>query len=214
VTGAGGVASRERAALCDLLERLGPDAPTLCEGWTTRHLAAHLVTRDRRPLAVPGMALAPLHPLTERFERRVLEGSDYAELVAQLRAGPPRLSPVGLPGGRELLNVHEYFVHHEDVRRPNGLPRRRLRGELDAALWRRLVLFGPYLARRLVGTGLRIATPDGRTARLLPGRDGIRLEGATGELFMFLYNRRAGARVRAYGSGPAVERLERTRLGP
>src|SRR5579864_4900591 len=26
---------RERAALCDLLLELGPDAPTLCEGWTT-----------------------------------------------------------------------------------------------------------------------------------------------------------------------------------
>ena len=36
------LAERERAALADLLEELGPDAPTCCEGWTTAHLAAHL----------------------------------------------------------------------------------------------------------------------------------------------------------------------------
>jgi uncharacterized protein (TIGR03085 family) len=209
-----GVARRERLALCDLFEHLGPNAPTLCEGWTTRHLAAHLVARDRQPLAIPGMAFAPLHPVTERFERRVLAGSDYASLVAVLRQGPPLLSPVGLPGGRELFNVHEYFVHHEDVRRPNGLRRRRLGRALEEALWWRLRLFGPYLARRLRGTGLRLATPDGRAATLLPGRDGVQLTGVTGELFMFLYNRRAGAAVRAGGSAAGLRRLEKTRLGP
>ena len=30
----------ERAALADLLEQLGPDQPTCCEGWTTRDLTA------------------------------------------------------------------------------------------------------------------------------------------------------------------------------
>ena len=43
------LADRERADLADLLGTLGPDAPTRCEGWTTAHLAAHLVVRDRRP---------------------------------------------------------------------------------------------------------------------------------------------------------------------
>ncbi|MEV4089519.1 maleylpyruvate isomerase N-terminal domain-containing protein, partial [Nonomuraea fuscirosea] len=37
----------ERAALCDLLDRLGPDEPTLCAGWTTADLAAHLAIRER-----------------------------------------------------------------------------------------------------------------------------------------------------------------------
>ena len=32
----------ERAAMCDTFEKFGPDAPTLCEGWTTLNLAAHL----------------------------------------------------------------------------------------------------------------------------------------------------------------------------
>ncbi|MGB8791572.1 MAG: TIGR03085 family protein, partial [Mycobacterium sp.] len=28
------VAQRERAALVEILRAVGPDAPTLCEGWT------------------------------------------------------------------------------------------------------------------------------------------------------------------------------------
>src|SRR5690349_11008507 len=50
-------ARTERAALCDLLVTVGPDAPTLCEGWTTRDLAAHLAVRDRRPDAAAGIVL-------------------------------------------------------------------------------------------------------------------------------------------------------------
>ena len=47
----------EREALCDLLTDLGPEAPTLCAGWRTRDLAAHLVLRERRPDAAPGILL-------------------------------------------------------------------------------------------------------------------------------------------------------------
>ncbi|MEN3358667.1 MAG: hypothetical protein V7637_2649, partial [Mycobacteriales bacterium] len=50
-------ASAERAAVADLLDSLGPDAPTLCEGWSTYDLAAHLALRDRVPAAWPGIAL-------------------------------------------------------------------------------------------------------------------------------------------------------------
>ena len=46
----------ERRALCELLDETGPDAPTLCEGWTTGDLAAHLVLRERRPDAAAGGA--------------------------------------------------------------------------------------------------------------------------------------------------------------
>ncbi|PZA20241.1 maleylpyruvate isomerase N-terminal domain-containing protein, partial [Modestobacter versicolor] len=51
------VSRSERAALADLLEQLGPDQPTCCEGWTTQDMATHLVLRDRRPDAMPGLAL-------------------------------------------------------------------------------------------------------------------------------------------------------------
>ena len=50
-----GHAARERQALCDTLERVGPAAPTLCDPWSSAELAAHLVIRDSRP----DLALAP-----------------------------------------------------------------------------------------------------------------------------------------------------------
>src|ERR1700735_4322129 len=72
------LAQQERATLCDLLVELGPDAPTLCEGWTTADMAAHLVVRERRPDSGTGLVWAPLSthappPLRRRHEHgRVL----------------------------------------------------------------------------------------------------------------------------------------------
>ena len=54
------LAPRERADLADLLQEVGPDAPTCCTGWDTAHLAAHLVVRDRRADALPGYGLEQL----------------------------------------------------------------------------------------------------------------------------------------------------------
>ncbi|WP_010474195.1 maleylpyruvate isomerase family mycothiol-dependent enzyme, partial [Streptomyces somaliensis] len=59
-------AKRERLVLADLLEAVGPEAPTLCDGWTTRDLAAHLVVRERRPDAAAGVLLEPLRGRLER----------------------------------------------------------------------------------------------------------------------------------------------------
>ena len=47
----------ERARLSDLLDDLGPEAPTLLVPWTTYDLAAHLVQREHDHLAGPGLVL-------------------------------------------------------------------------------------------------------------------------------------------------------------
>ena len=41
----------ERQLLADLFLEVGPEAPTLCAGWTTTDLAAHLWVREHRPEA-------------------------------------------------------------------------------------------------------------------------------------------------------------------
>src|SRR5687768_16938237 len=134
------LARAERAALLDLLTELGPHAPTLCEGWETHDLAAHLVVRERRPQAVPGLVVPALHPLTAALERRMRRTS-YDELLALLRSGPPAWSPLGLPGRLyDSGNLHEFFVHHEDVRRLVDPTPRPAEPRLDAALWARLGL--------------------------------------------------------------------------
>ena len=89
-------AGAERAALSDLLESSGPDAPTLCGDWTTRDLAAHLVVRERRPDSLPGIRIRALAGHTESVQASYA-GRDYAELVRLVRTGPGLLSPFALP---------------------------------------------------------------------------------------------------------------------
>ena len=48
------LAHTERAALADLFAALGPDQPTLCEGWDTQDLLIHLLIRERSPLGAVG----------------------------------------------------------------------------------------------------------------------------------------------------------------
>lgn len=123
----------ERAALCDRLAELGPDQPTLCAGWTTRDLAAHLLLRERRPAAAPGIVVRALSGYTERV-RRGLAGRPYDQLVATLRR-PPRWSPLALAPVDRAVNTLEMFLHHEDVRRGQaGWQPRALPAGLAAAL--------------------------------------------------------------------------------
>ena len=129
----------ERLALSALLEETGPDAPTLCAGWTTGDLAAHLVLRERLPDAAAGVMGGPLARYTARVQSRMRQRIPFPELVAMFRSGPPRLSVMALPGMDERTNAVEYFVHHEDVRRavPDWEPREIGRGQ-SRVLWHRL----------------------------------------------------------------------------
>jgi len=101
----------ERIALCDLLDETGPGAPTLCEGWRTVDLAAHLVLREHRPDAAAGVMGGPLASHTGRVQRTLIAHNPYRQLVDEIRKGPPRLSVFAIPGMDERLNMVEYFVH-------------------------------------------------------------------------------------------------------
>ena len=117
------LAQRERAELCDLLEELGPDAPTLDEGWTTADLAAHLVVRERDPRTGPGIVLrrGRAAALTARLQAAE-KAKGYDAVVARVRSGPPWWWK--LPGVDGTAGLNEFFLHHEDVRRANGRGRR------------------------------------------------------------------------------------------
>ncbi|MDA8342188.1 MAG: TIGR03085 family metal-binding protein, partial [Actinomycetota bacterium] len=125
-------AQQERQALADLLADVGPDAPTLCAGWRTGDLAAHLVVRERRPDAAPGLVVPALAGYLDRVQRSVRDGRSWQALVDTVRTGPPLLlRPLDEP-----VNTVEYFVHHEDVRRAGGDAEPRVDADLDEALWR------------------------------------------------------------------------------
>jgi uncharacterized protein (TIGR03085 family) len=194
------LAGRERAALADLLEKLGPDAPTCCEGWTTAHLAAHVVTRDRRADAMPGYGLEQLSPAlgswAHRVEDRLRESADYADVVARVREGAPRWSPMGWPGVDGLVNTTEFAIHHEDVRRarPGWTPRHLARADQDQ-LWRTVT----FLARRAAGKDrtlvLRRADVPGVEKRLGSGEREKVLTAEPLELLLWLSGRKDVARV-------------------
>lgn len=46
-----------------------------------------------------------------------------------------------------MANLNEFFVHHEDVRRANGLAPCLLASDMDAALWRNVGRGGRFLGR-------------------------------------------------------------------
>ncbi|MEO5678985.1 MAG: TIGR03085 family metal-binding protein [Acidimicrobiales bacterium] len=203
LTGSVDPARSERLALCDLFDELGPEGATVLEGWGTAELAAHLLTRDTRLDAVPGMALAFAHPWTLRVERGVKEALAYDEIVRRLRRGPPALSLGRLGGWR--ADLHEWFVHHEDVRRAGGLgprPDGADQRRLDDAVWSILPVFGPLLAWPVRATVV-LVSEDGRRRRVRRGADPVEVHGRPSELLLALFGR-SGAAVEAIGDPGAV----------
>jgi uncharacterized protein (TIGR03085 family) len=207
----------ERLALCALLDKTGPDAPTLCEGWTTGDLAAHLVLREHRPDAAAGVLGGPLAGYTARVQQRIKERTPFPELVKTIRSGPPLLSVMALPGVDERANAVEYFVHHEDIRRAvaGWEPRQLSSGELDM-LWHRLRLARFMLRKAPVGVerarddiGADGTAGDGPAYRFTArnATPAVTVIGSPAELTMWVMGRRSAARVRMDGTRPAVTKL-------
>src|SRR5918993_3343796 len=198
------VASRERAALADLLADLGPDAPTLCAGWDTRELAAHLAVRERRPDATPGVALRALAPWTERVQAGYAE-RPYQELVHLVRTGPGRFSPFAAPGMDKFFNTTEYAVHHEDVRRaqpgwaPRDLPR-----TVQDPLWP-VVRSPAVLAFRKADRGVVLRRSDAPRSTVVAakGEPAATVSGEPMELLLYLFGRREQAVVEIGGDPEA-----------
>lgn len=219
----------ERRALCALLDETGPDAPTLCEGWTTRDLAAHLVLREHRMDAGAGLLGGPLAGYTARVQRRLAERIPFPQLVQIVRDGPPRLSFFGLPGVDQRANMVEYFVHHEDVRRavPGWEPRELSRDFADA-LWSRLAFTRMILRKLPVGVefardylpgesrGAGGEAADGSRRLRMTVRNGtpvVTVVGHPAELTLWALGRTTVARVRMDGAETPVRTLTEARWG-
>lgn len=202
-------ARTERQRLTGLLREAGPDAPTLCTGWTTRDLAAHLVLREQRMDAAAGIRLSPLAGWTARVQERY-RARPYEELLRQFRSGPPALSPFALPGVDEAANLVEYFVHAEDVRRAGDTwSPEPVDPELAEVLWRRLPMLARLEAGRKSPVRLALRRPDGRAVTVQPRRTGptVEVHGEPGELVLFAFGRGAQAELTVDGPKDAVEAL-------
>ena len=206
------LARDERHALADALAAVGPGRPTLCEGWDTGLLAAHVVIRDRRPDALPGVLIPAFAGHTERLQQATASANSYDELVAKVRSGPS-LSPTRLPVVGDLVNFMEFAIHTEDVLRaqPDWTPRELTAAEAEGLVSRLRVMRA--LGARRAGVPLVFVTPSG--TRLAPrgATDGaVTMTGEPIDLALSLSGRRSAARVDLDGPQGSIERVQTAKL--
>src|SRR6476469_5454563 len=202
-------AQRERAALVATMSEIGPDAPTLCEGWTTRDLAAHLVVRERRLDAAPGIAIPFLAGYTDKVQRETAESTGWDELVDKISSGPPLLSPFKLLDA--VANMDEMFIHHEDVRRAqSGWEPRALDAATVTALRRPLAIMA-RLTMGKVPARVTLQTPDGATVAVVGRGLPLTVTGEPGELTLFVAGRDKAQL--AFSDDKAAEAVRAARRG-
>lgn len=168
------MARAERAELADFLGSLPHeqwDSPSLCAGWQVRDVVAHIVSYEEHGNAdlLRRLVRARLRP-HKLNDVAITEYNDLepAALVAFLRE---HLQPHGVTatfgGGVGLVDG---LIHHQDIRRPLGMPRtipdERLRYALRFAVTAPPIR-GFWRARgiRLVATDLDWARGTGPEAR-------------------------------------------------
>ncbi|WP_043847471.1 TIGR03085 family metal-binding protein [Crystallibacter crystallopoietes] len=206
-----------REVLAETLLAAGPDSPTLCAGWRTADLAAHLYLREHRVVTALAMALKPLSKVSDEAIRRLADKSrssaGYNELVQAFRAGPPRLSPLRLKPLDQTANLIEYFVHTEDVRRaPSRWAPRALDEEYSNALWDELVKRAAILYRG-VDLGIILVRPDGPRHVAKRAAVSVAITGEPGELLMHAHGRTKHALVTFEGQADAVALLQSAEIG-
>lgn len=206
-----------RQLIAETATRLGPDAPTLCDPWDVRALLAHLVVRESRPDALPGIGLPvpALQRHTASVQESVAAGS-FPRLVATFGAGPAPWWPTRLPVLDGLVNTAELAVHLEDmVRAQPGWEPTELPPEVQAALWRTLRGAGRMLYGSAPTGVVAVAEGHGRVAlRRPPGEAGtVVLRGTPLELLLHAFGREGVARVTVEGEEEDVAALAAHRRG-
>jgi uncharacterized protein (TIGR03085 family) len=204
-------ARKERQALCETARSVGPNAPTLLEGWDVKDLICHLLVRESSVLGAAGIAVKPLSGLTDREMAR-LKKQPFERLVERLRTH--RLTFYALPPVDAAFNTFEFFVHHEDIRRAQHGWRRRVLpdGALDA-LWQALRSQGAALVREAGVPVVVRRTDTDETSTLRPGRDPVELSGPVTEVVMYLHGRDEVREIRFDGPEEKVAKLRRSSLG-
>ncbi|OHO32393.1 TIGR03085 family protein [Corynebacterium sp. HMSC034B08] len=202
-------AQRERSRLAELFLEVGPDAPTLNEGWNTFDLAAHLLIRESKPLALPGMFVDALSGMTEKETSKV-KARPYTEVVNEWAAGPP----VWIKPFDAAMNTAEHFIHHEDVRRGGGEVRPRdFSRTVNAQLLALAKRFGAMTLRKaqapviLTPPDLPPVTLGDKAGVAQRGDDVVRVSGAPGELLLWVSGRNA-AEIELTGALEALDGLD------
>jgi uncharacterized protein (TIGR03083 family) len=194
----------ERRAVADMMDDFTAGqwaTPSLCTGWTVRHVAAHLVMpfNVSLPQMMLGMARAKgnFNLFADRFAKK-WAGKPTGELIADLRrnAGHP-FSP---PGAGHEAPLTDIIVHGLDMRRAlsieRDVPADRLNAVLDTLMAPRNSKFfkRDNSGVRFVANDIGWSTGTGPT-----------VEGAAQDLALHLAGRRSAIDALT-GDGVAIER--------
>ena len=207
------IAAHERALLCALAQQVGPDAPTLCEGWDVKDLVIHLLIREGHPAAL-GIGLPPLRGYLDRTTSKAAE-EDFNTLVKRLRHGPPKLSPYSLPKLGPLANLLEYYVHHEDIRRAQpGWEPRSLPARTEDGIWFPLRHLGRGVMMMQSPVAVVAERSDNGDRHVLKKGDReVVVRGLPSEIALYAYGRKEQARVELLGDEADVTALDDKPLG-
>ena len=165
----------ERRRIADLIDELDADqlgAPSLCQGWTIRVVAAHLVAATA-PSKLPFLGelvrhRGDAHATNDAIARRIA-AAPACELATRLRRNADSRFAPPFVGARGPLT--DVLVHGGDMRLPLGLPHMpapaHVRPALEFVTTGRPVGFVPRGrpgGLRLVATDLAWTWGDGATA--------------------------------------------------
>lgn len=194
-----GAIDDQRTRTADVLEQLTAeqwDHPSLCQGWTVRHVAAHLTMQQQRVRdAVAFVAHNPrmLRSLTLNatiHDSAVLQARllSNQEIISRIRAmiGSRRHNAFVTP----LETLTDILVHSQDIAIPLGLNLTMRPGPSTLAATRRWDTRGTWLARvsaRLPLDGYRLTATDADWTR----GQGPEIAGPIGALLLLLTGRRA-----------------------
>ena len=147
------VIERERLSLAALLENLTADqwnAPSLCDGWRVKDVAAHVALTPQAPgplsMLVEGVrAGGRFHKINRDFAVRHADRSG-ADLVAELRE---HAASRRLPRVTNYRNiVMDVLVHGQDIAIPLGIPREMPKDAARAGVERVWTMGWPFGVKR------------------------------------------------------------------
>jgi uncharacterized protein (TIGR03083 family) len=189
----------QRARTAALLETLTPEQwehPSLCDGWTVRHVAAHLTMQQQRVrdalgfiIRHPGMLRSmPLNTFIHDAGVVQAQALSTEQIVAGIRSGiGSRRHNVGLTPLETLTDI---LVHSQDIALPLGvdLPMQPALSALAAT--RRWDTRDTWLAkvnRRLPWAGCRLSATDTEWSR----GEGAEVTGPIGAILLLITGRPA-----------------------
>lgn len=224
----------QRDELVAMLTALTPAqwaAQTLCDGWNAKDLVAHLIVRERNPLAAIGLIFPPFKPIHDRAMDRLATRSPK-ELLRALRAGPPWWARIG------QIDLAEDWIHTQDIIRGHANeadPTNELTPDsgdehpfLVVALGRACDRFAPFVLRQVPGPFRLMLTdqhlwlrtwlvrPQNQTAIRAANANiapDVTVTGSIGEVLLYLTGRGPHARVTLTGDPTLIHALDRNLSG-